>query len=87
MNTIIDGLFAAYLDSKLSVKPHLLTDEESEELETVERRCAPTKEDLRFLENYIFKYGHALEQRGFYAGFRTAFDLLTEIYSLSGILE
>lgn len=87
MNTIIEELFSAYLESKLAVKPHLFTDEENEELETVERRCAPTKEDLRFLENYIFKYGHANEQRGFYAGFRTAFELLTEVYSLSGILE
>lgn len=49
MNTIIDELFAAYLESKLAVKPHLLTDEENEELEAVERRCAPTKEDLRAL--------------------------------------
>lgn len=87
MNTIIDELFAAYLDSKLAVKPHILTDEEDEELETVERRCAPTKEDLRFLENYVFKYGHAHEQRGFYAGFRTAFDLFGELCSLGGILE
>lgn len=87
MNTIIDGLFAAYLESKLAVKPHLPTDEEDEELEAVERRCAPTKEDLRFLENYILKSGHAHEQRGFCAGFRTAFDLLAEIIALDGVLE
>lgn len=87
MNTIINELIKAYLDGRLKVKPHSLTDEETAELEAVERRCAPTKEDLRFLENYIFKYGHALEQRGFYAGFRTAFDLLAELGDLEGVLE
>lgn len=87
MNTIINELFAAYLDSKLAVRPHIPTDEEDEELVAVERRCAQTKEDLRFLENYILKYGHAHEQRGFCAGFRAAFDLLTEILSLEGALD
>ena len=87
MNTIIDELFGAYLESKLSVKPHIQTCEEDEELEEVERRCAPTKEDMRFLENYIFKYGHDHEQLGFYAGFRTAYDLLAEILSLDGALD
>ena len=87
MNTIIEELFAAYLEGKLNVKPHMFTDEENNELEAVERRCAPTKEDFRLLENYLFKYGHDHEQRGFSAGFRTAFDLLAEINGLNGILE
>lgn len=87
MNTIINELFAVYLDGRLAVKPHRLTDDETYELETVERRCAPTKEDLRFLEKYIFKFGNMHEQRGFYAGFCTAFDLLAEVYSPSGTTE
>ncbi|MBD5128833.1 MAG: hypothetical protein HDT43_02750 [Ruminococcaceae bacterium] len=87
MNKIIDELFGVYLDGKLGAKPHLSTNEEDEELEAVERQCAPTKEDLRVLENYIFKYGRAQEKFGFYAGFHTAFELFAEIYSLKGILE
>lgn len=86
MNTIIEELFAAYLENKLAAKPRDLTDEESEELEAVERRCAPTKEDLRYLENYIFKYGHMHEQHGFYAGFRTAFDLFAEVCGIGGVI-
>lgn len=87
MNAIINEILAAYLDSKLAVKPHRLTDEESRELEAVEKRFAATKEDLYFFENYLFKYGCMNEQRGFYAGFRTAFDLLAEVDGLYGILE
>ncbi len=87
MNTIINELFAAFSESKLAVKPHRLTDEEYEELEAVERRFTATNAEQSALEDYIFKYGCFYEQRGFYAGFRTAFDLLAEIGGLEGVLE
>lgn len=87
MNKIINEMITAYLDGKLNVKPHRFTDEESAELEAVERRFSRTKEDLFFLEDYIFKYGCLHEQRGFCAGFRTAFDLLAEINGLEGALD
>lgn len=87
MNTIINEMITAYLDGKLKVKPHRFTDEESAELEAVEKRFARTKADLFFLEDYIFRYGCLHEQRGFCAGFRTAFDLLAEIGDLEGALE
>ena len=87
MNTIINELIKAYLDGKLNVKPHCLTDEENAELEAVERRFSRTKEDFYLLENYISKCGRLHEQRGFCAGFRTAFDLLAELSGLEGVLE
>lgn len=87
MNTIINELIKAYLDGRLKVKPHSLTDEERAELEAVERRLSRTKEDFFLLENYISKCGCLHEQRGFCAGFRTAFDLLAEIGDLEGVLE
>lgn len=87
MNTIINELIKAYLDGRLKVKPHSLTDEERAELEAVERRLSRTKEDFFILENFISEYGSMYEQRGFCAGFRTAFDLLAELGDPEGVLE
>ncbi len=87
MNTIINELIKAYLDGRLKVKPHRLTDEESAELEAVERRLSRTKEDFFILEDFISKNSCLYEQRGFCAGFRTAFDLLAELGDLEGVLE
>lgn len=77
--SVIERIFLAYQSGELSVKPDIDEDSNTKRLIAMEKLFGLSGEECAWLEDFLFERFNEYQQSGFYAGFKLAFSMISEV--------
>ena len=80
--SIIEEIFMAYFDGNLRIKPLLPEKSSDDRISAAEKNLELSEKQARAFELFLVDYAESSAKRTFTAGFKLAFELISEIFEI-----